>query len=95
VNATAKRALSSGMKNLLLLVAIVVAFLAIVSSLSLIRDRGCDRLEAEMLSYLEPGHDSPGPDYVYVRGVGTDRSQLREYLDAQGALIGADCDEPG
>jgi hypothetical protein len=46
-----------------------------------------------MRSYLEPGHDSPGPDYIYVRGVGTDHSQLREYLDAQGALIGAGCDE--
>lgn len=95
MNATAKRALSSGMKNLLLLAAIVVVFLAIVGSLSLIRDRGCDRLEAEMLSYLEAGHDSPGPDYTYVRGVGTERSQLREYLEAQGAMMGAGCAEPG
>jgi hypothetical protein len=91
VNVTAKRVLSSGMKNALLLVAIVVAFFAIIGSLSLIRDRACDRLEAEMLSYLEPGRDSPGSDYIYVRGVGTDRSRLREFLDAQGAWIGADC----
>jgi hypothetical protein len=81
------------MKSLLLLIAIVVAFFAVVGTLSLTRDRSCDRLEAEIRSYLEPGHDSPGPDYIYVRGVGTDHSQLREYLDAQGALIGAGCDE--
>jgi hypothetical protein len=79
------------MKNLLLLVAIVVAFFAVVGTLSLARDRSCDRLEAEMRSHLEPGHDSPGPDYIYVRGVGSDRSQLREFLDAQGAWIGAGC----
>jgi len=95
VNATAKRVLSSGMKNVLLLVALVVAFGAIIGGLSLVRDRACDRLKAEMLSYLEPGHDSPGTDYIYVRGVGTDRSQLREFLDAQGSWIGSDCSEPG
>jgi hypothetical protein len=83
------------MKNVLIVVGVLVAFLAVVGSLSLIRDRGCDRLEAEMRSYLEPGHDSPGPDYIYVRGVGTDRSELREYLDAQGAMIGNGCNEPG
>jgi len=94
VNATAKRILSSGMKNVLILVGVLVAFFAIVGTLALIRDQGCDRLKAEMLSYLEPGHDSPGPDYIYVRGVGTDRSQLREFLDAQGSWIGSDCSEP-
>jgi hypothetical protein len=83
------------MKNVLILVGVLVAFFAIIGSLTLIRDRACNRLEAEMRSYLEPGHDSPGPDYLYVRGVGTDRSQLRGYLEAQGAMIGAGCSEPG
>ena len=38
-----------------------------------------------------PGHDTPGRGYVYVRGMGTERSMLKDYLEAQTAMMEADC----
>ena len=67
-----------------------------------LRHRGCPRpgarrdvrpTESDRLAALEPGHDTPGAEYVYVRGVGTERSMLRDYLEAEAAMMEADCEE--
>jgi hypothetical protein len=90
----AKRILAGGLKNLLILIALVAGFLVLVGGFSLLRDRTCDRLDAERVALLVPGHDTPGPRYVYVRGMGTDRSQLTAYQEAEAALMEADCPVP-
>ena len=91
--ATVKRLLVAGMKNVLILAALIAAYFAIVGILALARDETCDRLESERLAALQPGHDTPGPEYVYVRGMGTERSMLKDYLEAEAAMVQADCEE--
>lgn len=41
--------------------------------------RYCQELEATRVSYLLEGHDTSGLFNVYVRGVGTERSQVSQY----------------
>ena len=93
MKASVKRLMVAGMKNMLILAAVVAGYFAIVGVLALVRDETCDRLESDRLAALEPGHDTPGAEYVYVRGVGTERSMLRDYLEAEAAMMEADCEE--
>jgi hypothetical protein len=51
----------------------------------------CGRLDADRVSHLQPGHDVPGPDSIYVKGIGTDQSELMPYLEAEAAMARAGC----
>jgi hypothetical protein len=84
------------LKGLLLLVAIVAALFVAIGVLSLLRHSSCDRLDAERVSHLEPGHDTPGPGSIHVIGVGTGppRSEIVEYLEAEAAMTRAGCEVP-
>lgn len=88
--------LTSSLKNLLLLVAIVAAVFAAMGVLAFFRHTACDRLDAERVSHLEPGHDTPGPGSIYVIGVGPGppKSQILEYLEAEAAMTRAGCEVP-
>jgi hypothetical protein len=88
--------LTSFLKNVLLLVAIVAAVLAVAGVLSLLRHSACDRLDAERVSHLEHDHDTPGPGSINVIGVGPGppRSQIFEYLEAEAAMTRAGCEIP-
>jgi hypothetical protein len=86
-----KRVLKGGMKELLVVLAIIAAFFAVVWGLTFLRHNSCDRLDAERISHLEPGHDTPGPGSIYVKGIGTDRSELMEYYEAEAAMDRAGC----
>jgi hypothetical protein len=88
--------LTSLLKNLLLLVAIVASVFAAAGVMTFFRDTACDRLDAERVSHLEPGHDTPGPGSIYVIGVGPGppKSQIIEYLEAEAAMTRAGCEVP-
>ncbi|MET0802039.1 MAG: hypothetical protein ABWZ53_12840 [Actinomycetota bacterium] len=88
--------LSSFLKNLLLLLAIVGALVVAIGVLSLLRTSACDRLDAERVAHLEPGHDTPGPGSINVIGVGPGppKSQIIEYLEAESAMMQAGCEVP-
>lgn len=92
MKATAKRLVASGAKNLMILATLVLGYLALIGILSLMRGQTCDRLVAQRLAALEPGQDSPGPGYVHVRGIGTDHSMLQDYLEADAAMMEAECE---
>ena len=93
---TGSSRLSSFLKNVLLLVAIVGAFSVAIGVLSLLRTSACDRLDAERIAHLEPGHDVPGPGSVNVIGVGPGppKSEIIEYLEAESAMMQAGCEVP-
>ena len=82
------------LKGSLVLVALAVAFVVWIGVLNYTRQRTCDRLDAERLSHLEPGHDTRGPDSIYVIGVGPGPppSELREYDEALAAMERAGCE---
>jgi hypothetical protein len=84
-------------KGLLILVGVLVAFLALTGGLSLLRDSSCGRLDAVRVSHLQPGHDAPGPDSIYVKGIdrGPPPSELDAYLEAESEMHKAGCDVPG
>lgn len=92
MKASVKRLLVAGAKNMLIVAPILAGYFAIVGVLALMRDETCDRLESERLAALEPGRDTPGPGYLYVRGMDTEHSMLREYLEAEAAMLEADCE---
>ena len=48
--------LSSFLKNLLLLIAIVASLFIAIGVFTFFRDSACDRLDAERIAHLEPGH---------------------------------------
>jgi hypothetical protein len=78
-------------KNLLILLALLGAFFALVGVLDLTHGATCNRLDAERVSHLEPGHDTAGPGSIYVKGVGTPQSELMEYLEASAEMQRAGC----
>jgi hypothetical protein len=84
-------------KGLLVLAGLLVAFVAVIGVLSLLRDSSCGRLDAVRVSHLQPGHDAPGPDSIYVRGIepGPPPSELEAYLEAESQMHKAGCDVPG
>ena len=88
--------LSSFLKNVLLFVAIVGALFAGIGVFSLLRDSACDRLDAERVVHLEPGHDVPGPGSINVIGVGPGppESHIIPYLEAESAMMQAGCELP-
>lgn len=83
-------------KGALVVLALLVGFLVATGTLSLLRGSACDRLNAERLSHLEPGHDMPGPGSIYVKGVGPGPppSEIIEYLEAAAAMQEAGCEFP-
>jgi hypothetical protein len=82
------------MKGLLILLALVAALFAAAGFLSITRQSSCDRLDAARVAHLEPGHDSPGPGSIYVRGVGPGPppSELQQYLEAEAEMLRAGCE---
>ena len=93
---TVSARLSSFLKNVLLLLAIVGALFIASGVLSLLRTSACDRLDAERVAHLEAGHDVPGPRSINVIGVGPGppESQIIEYLEAEAAMMRAGCAIP-
>lgn len=94
MNATVKGILSGGAKNLLILVALVLAFVFVAGGFSFLRHHTCDRLDDARVAFLERGHDTPGPRYMYVRGMGTDASHYMDYRAAESEMMNAGCDVP-
>ncbi len=84
------------MAGALVILALLATFFVAVGVLSILRDSACDRLNAERISHLEPGHDTPGPGSIYVKGVGPGPppSELMEYLEAAAAMERAGCEIP-
>jgi hypothetical protein len=81
------------MKGVLVLLALAAAFLIWVGALELAHRASCNRLDAERVLHLEPGHDRPGPGSIYVIGVGPGPppSEILEYLEAEAAMDSAGC----
>ena len=84
-------------KGLLVLAGVLVAFFAVIGVLSLMRDSSCGRLDAVRVAHLQPGHDTPGPSSIYVKGIepGPPPSELEAYLEAEAEMHKAGCDVPG
>jgi len=80
-------------KGVPVLLGLAVALFAWVGCLTMLRHSSCDELDAVRVSYLEPGHDTPGPGSIYVIGVGPGppRSAILEYLEAEEAMRRAGC----
>lgn len=85
------------MKSLLVVVALLAVMLVLAWGLSMLRDRTCGRLDAERISHLEPGHLHPGPDSIYVKGIGPGPppSELVAYYEAEAAMESAGCGGTG
>ena len=78
-------------KGALILVALAAVFLIWVGVLKVLRQTSCDRLDAERISHLEPGHDTRGPGSIYVH-----RHRPRTAaFSGPGALGGRGSDEEG
>lgn len=84
-------------KGVLVLLALLAAFFTVVGVFSILSQSACDRLNEVRLSHLEPGHDSPGPGSIYVKGVGPGPppSQLSQYFEAEAAMEKAGCEGTG
>jgi hypothetical protein len=84
-------------KGLLVLAGVLIAFFVVIGLLSLLRDSSCGRLDALRVSHLEAGHDTPGPNSIYVKGIepGPPPSELEAYLEAESDMHQAGCDVPG
>jgi hypothetical protein len=87
-----KRAKDAGI-GALIVVVLIVGFFAAAGVMSWLRRSSCDRLDAARLSHLEPGHTRPGPDSIYVIGVGPGPppSQLDAYYEAEAEMERAGC----
>jgi len=83
--------------GLLVVAALIGAFFAAVGVVALLRDSSCDRLNDARIAHLEPGHETPGPNSMYVRGIepGPPPSQLEAYLEAEAEMQRDGCDVPG
>lgn len=81
----------------LIILALVGGSLAAAGVISMLRRSACDRLNAERVSHLEPGHDSPGEGSIYVIGVGPGPppSQLDAYYEAEAEMERAGCPGTG
>lgn len=84
-------------KGALVLLALGAAFLLWLGVFSLLRTSTCDRLDAERISHLKPGHVTRGPDGIYVKGIepGPPPSEIMQYWEAVSAMNNADCPVPG
>ena len=86
-----KRRVKDRLLSFLVVIAVIAALFVAVGILALLKDKSCDRLDAQRVSHLQPGHDAAGPGSIYVRGIGTDRSEITEYLEAVSAMDRAGC----
>ena len=84
-------------KGLLVLAGVLIAFFVVIGLLSLLRDSSCGRLDALRVAHLEAGHDTPGPNSMFVKGIepGPPPSELEAYLEAESDMHQAGCDVPG
>ena len=84
-------------KSALVLVALLAVFGIVVGALTLSHHRTCDRLDAERVSHLLPGHVTRGPESIFVIGIepGPPPSQILDYWAAVSAMERAGCDVPG
>ena len=80
-------------KGLPVLIGLAVAVFLWVGCLTMLRHSSCDRLDEVRRSFLEPGHDEPGPHSIYVIGVGPGppKSQILQYLEAEATMRNAGC----
>jgi hypothetical protein len=83
--------------ELLVVIAILAALFATAGVLTMLRHSSCGRLNEERLSHLEPGHIHPGPESIYVKGVGhgPPPSELVAYYEAEAAMENAGCEGTG
>ena len=84
-------------KGGLVLLALAVAFAFAVGLLGLSHQRTCDRLDAQRVSHLLPGHETRGPGSIYVIGIspGPPPSQIIQCWEDEAAMKRAGCDVPG
>jgi hypothetical protein len=87
----ARRRVRDAMMSFVVFLAVIAAFLVVVGVLTVLKHHSCGRLNTDRVSHLQPGHDTPGPGSIYVKGVGTDRSEITEYLEAVSAMESAGC----
>jgi len=82
--------------SLLVVLGVVVALFTAIGVLTFLRHDSCSRLDAERVSHLEPGYDTPGPGSANVIGVGPGppKSEIIPYLEAEQAMVRAGCDVP-
>jgi hypothetical protein len=86
-----KRYVKGRFMSFLVFIAVIAAFFVAMGVLAFLRHGACDRLDADRVSHLQPGHDTAGTGSIYVKGVGTDRSEITEYLEAVAAMDSAGC----
>jgi hypothetical protein len=86
-----KRSVKDRLMGLLVLIAVIAGFLVVIGVITLLKGRSCDRLDAERVTHLQPGHDTAGPGSINVKGVGTEDSEITEYLEAVSAMESAGC----
>ena len=81
----------------LIVLALVAAFFLAIGAMDLIHRSACNRLDGERLSHLEPGHTHPGPDSIYVKGIGPGPppSELQQYYEAEAEMEKAGCPGTG
>jgi len=93
---TWSRRLKDAVLSLLVVVGVLAALFAWIGTLTYLRHASCDRLDAERISHLEPGYDTPGPGSIHVIGVGPGlpRSEIIAYLEAEQAMVRAGCSIP-
>ena len=79
--------------GLLIVLAVVAALFVGVGVLTFLRGVACDRLDAKRIVFLEPGHTTPGPHSIYVKGVGPGppKSQIIPYLEAEAEMQRSGC----
>ena len=84
-------------KGGLIVLALAVGVLLAAGVLSVLRGSACDRLDAERVSHLLPGHTTRGPESIYVIGLepAPPPSQITEYWEAVSAMRNAGCEVPG
>ena len=94
---TLSKRLKDSAFGLLIVAALVLAFFAAAGVVALLRDSSCDRLDDARIAQLKPGHETPGPHGMFVRGIGPGPppSQLEAYLEAEAEMQRAGCDVPG
>ncbi len=80
----------------LIVLALIGMLFAAIGVLSFLRNVSCNRLDAARVEHLEPGHDTPGPDSIYVIGVGPGPppSHIVPYLEAEAEMTRAGCSVP-
>jgi hypothetical protein len=90
---TVKERAKNVVLGMLVVLAVVAALFVGVGVLSYLRGVACDRLDAKRIAFLEPGHTTPGPHSIYVKGVGRGppKSQIIPYLEAEAEMRRSGC----